>query len=148
MSNRYDTSSSTPLAPLRLRGEVLHGDKLGRTIGFPTANMLVTGEIRPAYGIYASRVRLADGRVLPAATNFGIRPTFSPPKEILETHIFDFGEDLYGQPIEVELVEYLRPEAKFEGMDSLIAQMARDCTTARLLLTSALSSFADAAFAA
>jgi riboflavin kinase/FMN adenylyltransferase len=117
-----------------LRGPVLHGDKRGRTIGFPTANMVVWGPEKPPYGIYASRVFLADGRVLDAVTNFGVRPTFSPPKELLETHIFDFAEDLYGQWIDVELVQHLRPEERFSDIDSLIAQMDRDCMAARVVL--------------
>jgi riboflavin kinase/FMN adenylyltransferase len=121
-------------AARRLRGQVLHGDKLGRTIGFPTANVVVPGPQKPAYGIYASRVSLADGSVLDAVTNFGIRPTFSPPKELLETHIFDFAADLYGQWIDVELVQFLRPEKKFDDIESLVAQMDRDCMAARVIL--------------
>jgi riboflavin kinase/FMN adenylyltransferase len=120
--------------PCRLRGQVLHGDKLGRTIGFPTVNMVVPGPEKPAYGIYASRVSLADGRVLDAVTNFGIRPSFSPPKELLETHIFDFAGDLYGQWIGVELVQFLRPEEKFDDIESLVVQMERDCMAARVIL--------------
>lgn len=133
MTTRNELPHST-LSNWLLRGEVLHGDKLGRTIGFPTANMLVVGHRRPAYGIYASRVRLDDGRLLPAATNFGVRPTFSPPKELLETYIFDFAEDLYGRSIEVELVQFLRAEEKFDDLDSLIEQMGRDCAAARIVL--------------
>lgn len=120
----------------RIRGEVLHGDKVGRVLGFPTANMLVSSARRPAYGIYAARVHLPDGRVLDGAANFGIRPTFSPPKELLETHILDFSEDIYGQTIDVELVSFLRPEAKFDDMESLSSQLERDCVLARALLAS------------
>lgn len=117
-----------------IRGQVLHGDKLGRTIGFPTANMLVPGLTKPAYGIYASHVLLDDGRVLHAATNFGVRPTFFPLKELLETHIFNFNEDLYDQFISVELVQFLRPEEKFDGLEGLMAQIDRDCSAARIIL--------------
>lgn len=117
-----------------ISGEVLHGDKVGRVLGFPTANMLFSGADKPAYGIYAARVSLADGRVLDAAANFGIRPTFSPPKELLETHILDFSGDLYGQHIEVELVRFLRPETKFDNMGSLSDQLRQDCLTARRAL--------------
>ena len=92
-----------------------HGDKLGRTIGYPTANIDMGNYLRPAYGIYAVRGRLADGRVLDGAANLGIRPTFDPPKELLEPYFFDFAGDLYGQAIEVELIDYLRPEAKFDS---------------------------------
>ena len=78
--------------------------------------------------------RLADGRQLKGAANLGIRPTFDPPKELLEPYFFDFAGDLYGQTIEVELIEFLRPEAKFDSLDALKVQMALDCDRARLLL--------------
>lgn len=117
-----------------IRGRVIQGDKLGRTIGFPTANMIVEGDAKPRYGIYASRVTLEDGRMFDAATNFGVRPTFSPPKELLETFIFDFTGDIYGQEISVELVHFLRPEEKFDDLQQLVAQMSRDCCAARTIL--------------
>ena len=120
--------------PFAIEGVVQHGDKLGRTIGYPTANIAMGNYLRPAYGIYAVTGRLADGRVLKGAANLGIRPTFDPPKELLEPYFFDFSGDLYGQPIEVALVDYLRPEAKFDGLDALMAQMERDCARARVLL--------------
>ncbi len=120
--------------PFAIAGIVQHGDKLGRTIGYPTANVDMGNYLRPAYGIYAVTARLADGRVLAGAANLGIRPTFDPPKELLETYLFDFVGDLYGQPIEVALVDYLRPEAKFDSLDALTAQMARDCAAAKALL--------------
>lgn len=124
-------SPPTPDIACRIGGEVLHGDKVGRILGFPTANMVFAGDDKPAYGIYAARVFLPDGRVLDAAANFGIRPTFSPPKELLETHILDFSEDLYGQCIDVELVRFLRPEKKFDDMGSLSDQLRQDCSLAR-----------------
>ena len=120
--------------PFAIEGVVQHGDKLGRTIGYPTANIAMGKYLRPAYGIYAVAGRLADGRVLKGAANLGIRPTFDPPKELLEPYFFDFAGDLYGQPIEVALVDYLRPEAKFDGLEALTAQMERDCARARALL--------------
>ena len=120
--------------PFAIEGVVQHGDKLGRTIGYPTANIAMGNYLRPAYGIYAVTGRLADGRVLKGAANLGIRPTFDPPKELLEPYFFDFSGDLYDQPIEVALVDYLRPEAKFDGLDALMAQMERDCARARVLL--------------
>ncbi|MFC3556644.1 bifunctional riboflavin kinase/FAD synthetase [Sphingomonas qilianensis] len=123
--------------PFAIRGVVQHGDKLGRTIGYPTANVDMGKYLRPAYGIYAVRGRLPDGCVLHGAANLGIRPTFDPPKELLEPYFFDFAEDLYGQEIEVELIEYLRPEAKFDSLDALTAQMDADCARARLLLAAA-----------
>ncbi len=120
--------------PFAIEGVVQHGDKVGRTIGYPTANIDMGKYLRPAYGIYAVTGRLADGRVLKGAANLGIRPTFDPPKELLEPYFFDFAGDLYGQPIEVALVNYLRPEAKFDGLDALMAQMAQDCARARAIL--------------
>lgn len=120
--------------PFAIRGPVQHGDKVGRTINFPTANLDLGSYLRPRYGIYAVTGRLPDGRVLKGAANIGIRPTFDPPKELLEPHFFDFSGDLYGQEIEVAFHHFLRPEAKYEGLDALVAQIARDCDDARALL--------------
>ena len=120
---------------VRDRGLVQHGDKLGRTIGYPTANIDMGKYLRPAYGIYAVRGRLADGRVLDGAANLGVRPTFDPPKELLEPYFFDFAGDLYGECVEVELIEWLRAEAKFDTLDALTAQMAADCARAREILS-------------
>ncbi|MFK3891650.1 bifunctional riboflavin kinase/FAD synthetase [Sphingomonas sp. NPDC079357] len=120
--------------PFAIEGVVQHGDKLGRTIGYPTANLDMGPYLRPAYGIYAVRGRLSDGRVLKGAANLGVRPTFDPPKELLEPYFFDFSDDLYGQVIEVELIEWLRAEAKFDSLDALVTQMDLDCARARELL--------------
>jgi riboflavin kinase/FMN adenylyltransferase len=122
--------------PFAIRGVVQHGDKLGRTIGYPTANVDMGNYLRPAYGIYAVRGQLPGGRVLDGAANLGIRPTFDPPKELLEPYFFDFDADLYGQEIEVELIEFLRSEAKFDSLDALTAQMDADCARAREILAS------------
>jgi len=131
-----DIATATRLLtrPFAIEGVVQHGDKLGRTIGYPTANLDMGNYLRPAYGIYAATGRLDDGRVLKGAANLGIRPSFDPPKELLEPHFFDFAEDLYGRRIEVSLIDYLRPEAKFDGLDPLIAQMDIDCARARAIL--------------
>ena len=123
--------------PFAIEGTVQHGDKVGRTIGYPTANIDLGPYLRPRYGIYAVHGRLEDGRVLDGAANLGIRPTFDPPKELLEPYFFDFSGDLYDQRIEVELIEFLRPEAKFDGLDALTAQMAKDCDAARAALSAA-----------
>ncbi len=120
--------------PFAIRGIVQHGAKLGRSIGYPTANLELGSYLRPRYGIYAVTARLADGRIVPGAANLGIRPTFEPPVELLETYLFDFGGDLYGQEIEVALHHHLRDEAKFVSLEGLTAQMARDCDQARGLL--------------
>ena len=131
-----DCATATRLLtrPFTIRGVVQDGDKLGRTIGFPTANLPIGHYLRPRYGIYAVKGRLPDGRVLDGAANIGIRPTFDPPKELLEPHFFDFSGDLYGQEIDIEFHAFLRPEAKFDGIDALVAQMNRDCDKARELL--------------
>ncbi|KRB82807.1 riboflavin biosynthesis protein RibF [Sphingomonas sp. Root710] len=120
--------------PYRIQGKVQHGDKLGRTIGYPTANIDMDRYLRPKYGIYAVRGLLPDGRVIDGAANIGIRPTFDPPKELLETHFFDFAESLYDQCVEIELIAYIRPEAKFDSLDALTAQMDKDCAEAKRIL--------------
>ncbi|AJR25723.1 MULTISPECIES: bifunctional riboflavin kinase/FAD synthetase [Sphingobium] len=131
-----DCATATRLLtrPFAIEGVVQHGDKLGRTIGFPTANIDLGHYLRPAYGIYAVRGLLADGRVLDGAANLGIRPSFDPPKELLEPHFLDFAENLYDQRIEVQLIHYLRPEAKYDGLDALMAAIAKDCDDARQIL--------------
>ena len=120
--------------PFAIRGTVEHGDKVGRTLGYPTANLPLGTYLRPRYGIYAVTGRLPDGRVLQGAANLGVRPTFDPPKELLEPYFFDFAEDLYGQEIEVAFHHFIRPEAKFDSLDALKAQMDKDCAEARVLL--------------
>ena len=120
--------------PFAIRGIVEHGDKRGRTIGYPTANIDLGTYLRPRYGIYAVTGLLPGGRKLIGAANLGIRPTFDPPKELLEPYFFDFSGDLYNEEIEVGFHHFLRPEAKFDSLDALTAQMDRDCETARKLL--------------
>lgn len=130
-----DAATRLLTRPFTIRGTVQHGDKRGREIGFPTANLDMGPYLRPRYGIYAVTGRvLATGQRLTGAANLGIRPSFDPPKELLEPYFFDFSGNLYGQEIEVELIHFLRPEAKFTDMDALIAQMARDCDEARAIL--------------
>ncbi len=129
------TASRLLTRPYTIEGVVEHGAKLGRTIGYPTANLDMGSYLRPRYGIYAVRVRLADGRLIPGAANLGIRPSFDPPKELLEAYLFDFNETLYGQTIAVELIAFLRPEAKYATIDALTAQMEQDCEEARKRLS-------------
>ena len=131
-----DCATATQLLtrPFAVEGVVQHGDKNGRLLGFPTANIDMGHYLRPRYGIYAVKGRLPDGRVLNGAANLGIRPSFDPPKELLEPHFFDFGEDIYGQQIEVEFHAFIRGEAKFDSMDALMVQMAKDCDKARDIL--------------
>ena len=131
-----DCAAATRLLtrPFAVGGVVQHGDKNGRLLGFPTANIDMGHYLRPRYGIYAVKGRLADGRVLNGAANLGIRPSFDPPKELLEPHFFDFAEDLYGQNVEVEFHAFIRSEAKFDSMDALMVQMTTDCDVARAIL--------------
>ncbi|NLS25757.1 Bifunctional riboflavin kinase/FMN adenylyltransferase [Sphingomonas sp. S2M10] len=120
--------------PFAIAAEVEGGARLGRQLGYPTANMRLGNYLRPRYGIYAVRGRLADGRLLNGVANLGIRPSFDPPTELLESFFFDFSGDLYGQTVEVALIEYLRPEAKFDSLAALTAQMDQDAARARALL--------------
>jgi riboflavin kinase/FMN adenylyltransferase len=121
--------------PFAVEGVVEHGAKLGRQLGYPTANLTMGNYLRPAYGIYAVTGRLPGGRVVQGAANLGVRPTIAgAPIELLEPYFFDFDGDLYGQRIEVALIEYLRGEAKFDSLDALKVQMAADCERARAVL--------------
>jgi len=120
--------------PFAIEGVVQHGDKIGRAIGYPTANIDLGNYLRPAYGIYAVRGHLRDGRVLDGAANLGIRPSFDPPRELLEPFFFDFSGDLYNQSVEVDLIDYLRPEARFDSLEALSEQMEKDCARAREVL--------------
>jgi riboflavin kinase/FMN adenylyltransferase len=130
-SGDCETAARLLTRPFAIEGVVEHGDKRGRTIGYPTANIAIGSYLRPRFGIYAVRGRLAGGRAVDGAANLGIRPTFEPPRELLEPYFFDFAGDLYGRSIEVELISFLRPEAKYDSLDALTAQMAADCDEAR-----------------
>jgi riboflavin kinase/FMN adenylyltransferase len=117
-----------------LTGTVVHGDKRGRTIGFPTANLEVNREkLLPAYGVYACWVQVGDTR-LPGIVNIGQRPTFDPPKLMIEAHIFDWAGDIYGETISVSLVSRIRSEVAFKSIDALVAQITADCQVARQTL--------------
>jgi riboflavin kinase/FMN adenylyltransferase len=120
--------------PFSIEGMVQHGDKNGRLLGYPTANLDLGNYLRPRYGIYAVTGKLPDGRLLKGAANIGIRPQFDPPKLLLEPHFFDFAEDLYGQTIDVAFHAFLRGEAKFDSLEALTTQMAADCKRAREIL--------------
>jgi riboflavin kinase / FMN adenylyltransferase len=129
-----ETAARMLTRPFAIEGRVQHGDKNGRKLGFPTANLDLGNYLRPRYGVYAVTGQLADGRMLNGAANIGIRPQFTPPKELLEPHFFDFAEDVYDHSIEVAFHAFLRGEAKFDSLDALMAQMAADCDAARALL--------------
>lgn len=119
-------------------GVVEHGDARGRTIGFPTANMRVRENPLPLFGIYAVRIHVLDGSTVVSrhdgVTSFGIRPMWRTNEPLMETHFFDFDGDLYGKSIAVELVEYIRPEAKFTGLEALVSQIQLDADRAREIL--------------
>ena len=117
----------------RVSGPVLSGEKRGRELGFPTANMALEEGVDLANGIYAVRAHL-DGQIHNAAAYLGTRPVFGGEVEILETHLFDFSGDLYGRELTVEFVEYLRSDMDFDSVDELAAAIASDCLKARELL--------------
>lgn len=136
-AGEVDAAATLLGSPYVICGEVIHGDARGRTIGYPTANVIMDASyVMPRLGVYATRVRLRDGRTFHAMTNVGRRPTFYDTGDVsIESHLFDFSEDLYGQLIEIEWVRFIRNERAFDGLDSLIAQLKQDETTARSILS-------------
>ncbi len=122
----------------RIDGEVIHGEKRGRELGFPTANMSVSGLHLPKLGVYATRVDVLTGPQAGSymgASSLGVRPMFGENAPNLETFLLDFKGDLYGQHLSVALVDYLRPEMKFDGLPALLVQMAADVEQARAILS-------------
>jgi riboflavin kinase/FMN adenylyltransferase len=118
-----------------IRGEVVPGDQRGRELGYPTANVQLGDTTHPAYGIYATWVQIeGEEEWRPSATNIGIRPMFETPEALVETFIFDFDKEIYGKTLRVKPVKRLRGEAKFESLEDLIEQMAKDCEQARNIL--------------
>ncbi|MEB3222801.1 MAG: bifunctional riboflavin kinase/FAD synthetase [Candidatus Sericytochromatia bacterium] len=123
-----------------LRGEVVHGDKRGRTIGFPTANVAVpVDKLLPAFGVYACWAHMGSER-FPAVLNVGKRPTFDGVRLQVEAHLLEGGQDLYGQTLALELVSRLRGEQAFAGVDALVAQIGHDCDAARAQLAGGVPS--------
>ena len=117
-------------------GEVRHGDKRGRTLGYPTANLsLDSCDLR--HGIYAVRIAPVDGTLRDAVASFGRRPTFGNGAPLLEVHVFDFSGDLYGRRVQVEFVGWIRGEERFESAEALVARMEEDARQARELLARA-----------
>jgi riboflavin kinase/FMN adenylyltransferase len=121
-----------------IEARVEHGDARGREMGFPTANMHPVQVIAPAFRVYAVRVSILDNEQVTGrhdgVANFGIRPMYRTEVPLLETHLFDFDGDLYGRYLSVELIHWLRPEAKFSSLDALVAQIGADAASARNLL--------------
>jgi len=129
-----DTAARLLTRPFAIEGAVVHGDRIGRKLGYPTANIPLDRYQRPRFGVYAVRARLG-GRTLEGVANLGTRPMFDPPKELLEPHFFDFDEEIYGETVEVDLLSFIRDEWSFENIDALKAQIGRDCAAARALLS-------------
>jgi riboflavin kinase/FMN adenylyltransferase len=123
-------------APFAVDGEVQHGDKRGRTLGFPTANLVPRpGFVTPGHGVYACRAALPDGTLVAAATNVGVRPQFVTGRgELIEAFLIDWSGDLYGQKIRVEFLRRLRGERRFESVDALVEQMHADVDEARAIV--------------
>lgn len=128
-----ETAARLLTRPFAIEGAVVHGDRIGHKLGYPTANLPLDRYQRPRFGVYAVRARLG-GRTLAGVANLGTRPMFDPPKELLEPHFFDFDEEIYGRTVEVDLLSFIRDEQSFESLDALKAQIGRDCETARARL--------------
>lgn len=124
-------------APLLLRGMVQRGRQLGRTLGFPTANLAIPPEDLPDLGVYAAWTRLPDGRNFKGVASVGCNPTVGPVDPLLEVWLFDLDEDIYGQVIETRLVAFLREERRFESLAALTQQVFADAAQARAFLGSA-----------
>lgn len=125
--------------PFAVEGRVEQGDRRGRTLGWPTANVHLDGYVRPAFGIYAVRVEIRQNDVVVAyydgVANLGIRPMYESAEPLLEAHLFDFSGDLYGKHVSVELVSYLRPEMKFASAEGLKVKIAEDAAKAKTALS-------------
>lgn len=129
--------------PWEVESVIQLGDQRGRTLGFPTANMVLGDQLRPAYGIYAVEACVAEpgtnadpdwGPWLPGVANFGIRPMYRSQEPLMETYLFDFDRDIYGHRMRVRLIDHLRPEMAFGSVDELVAQIDRDAQKARAVL--------------
>lgn len=121
--------------PWSIEGQVQAGAQRGRLLGFPTANVALGEYLRPAFGVYAVLIRIGGGKAWPGVANLGQKPTLGAEiAPLLEAHIFDFSGDIYDAPIEVQLLAHLREERRFDSLDALKAQIARDAQMARALL--------------
>lgn len=117
--------------PFRLSGRVSHGDKRGRTMGFPTANIHLHRHKVPLNGVYAVQLFGIEGEPIQGVANVGVRPTIGAEKALLEVHLFDFKREIYGEHVQVHFLHKLRNEAKFDGLESLIKQIKLDCQQAK-----------------
>lgn len=139
LEGRVEAAARMLGRPFDLDGVVVKGAQRGRTIGFPTANVDTPNELRPAAGVYAIEVRLADGRRVGGACNIGTKPTVGGGEVTIECHLFELAEDLYGQTLRVAFLERLRSEQRFSGLDALKAQIERDVVAARVVFNRRLS---------
>ena len=131
----------------RIEGPVIHGEKRGRTLGYPTANLALGGLHLPRFGVYAVTADVLDGPhrgTYDGAASLGVRPMFGENLPNLETYLLDFRGDLYGARLSVGLIEFLRPEATFPSLDAFLAQMAEDCEQARAALSAPPAAWAAA----
>ncbi len=133
---RFDDAAVLLGRPFAISGRVAHGNKLGRKLGYPTANMWLGRRVSPVLGIFAVRVAIeGDSKIYPGVASLGKRPTINEVVEpLLEAHLFDFDRDIYGRRLRVEFVAHLRDEEKFDDLDALVAQMDRDSADARKIL--------------
>ena len=127
----FETAESLLGYPYAIHGKIAHGDKRGRTIGFPTANIVLPHDNIPVWGVYAVLMHFPESGTLPGVANVGIRPTVGGDRVLLETHLFNFSEDIYGERVRVEFKTKIRSEQRFESFDALKAQIAQDATAAR-----------------
>lgn len=134
---RGDVADAAGLLGYRwtVRGEVVGGRRLGRTLGYPTANLVLERDDMLKHGIYAVRLRRADGSLHDGVASHGRRPTFDNGAVLLETFVFDFDGDLYGETVAVSFFGFLRPEHRFDDAQALVRQMDRDAQEARALLS-------------
>jgi riboflavin kinase / FMN adenylyltransferase len=131
LEGRVEAAARLLGRPFDLDGVVVAGAGRGRTIGFPTANVETTNELRPGAGVYAVRARVPNGRWLGGAANIGVKPTFGGGEVTIEAHLFDFSGDLYGQRLRLQFFERLRGEHRFASVTELTEQIARDLEAAR-----------------
>ena len=134
-----DVNAASTLLGYRwfVTGEVIAGDRRGRTLGFPTANLRLGDDCRLRHGIYAVRLRRADGTYHDGVASFGRRPTFDNGAPVLEVHVLDFSGDFYGERVTVTFVDWIRPEARFDSIEALVAEMNKDLTIANDVLAQA-----------
>ena len=120
--------------PFAIEGVVQKGKQLGRTLGFPTANVPLGDYVKPRFGVYATRTRLPDGREISGVSSLGVNPTTGVETARLEVWLFDFDQDIYGETIETDLIAFLRPEEHFDSLEAMVAQVEEDALQARALL--------------